>query len=342
MFRFASPLYLYLLLIIPAMIGLYILFLRYHNKMLKRFGDTNLIQQLTKDVSPKRILYKFILIQLAILFIVLSLAQPQLGAKLREVKRDGVEIMLAIDVSNSMLAEDLKPSRLERTKSAVNRLIDNLQKDRIGMVVFAGDAYIQLPITSDYISAKSFVNGLSTTMVPRQGTCISSAIELATRSFSEQSSRSRAIILITDGENHDDDPLSAAQEAKDAGVIIYTVGIGTPEGAPISVGGEILKDEDGQIVVSKLDNTILQQLAVLTGGAYVQATERSIGLEQILNEINKIEKQEFSSMVFEEYNDKFQYFLWTAFALIILEFIMLGRKNHILGSISVFSNTNKQ
>lgn len=339
MFRFESPLYLYLLLIIiPAMVVLYYLFLRHHKAMLKRFGDTQLVSGLVKDASPKRMLYKFILVLLALIFMILAVAKPQLGAKLREVKRMGVEIMLAVDVSNSMLAEDLKPSRLERTKSAINRLIDNLQKDRIGMVVFAADAYIQLPITSDYISAKSFVSGLSTNMVPRQGTSISRAIELATRSFSEQSSRSRAIILITDGESHDDDPLEAAQAAKDEGVIIYTVGIGTPEGAALSIGGEMLKDEQGQIVVSKLDDTVLQQIAVLTGGAYVQATERSIGLEQILEEINKIDKQEFSSMVFEEYNDIFQYFLWVAFALVSLEFVMLDRKNHVLGRISVFSN----
>jgi len=342
MFRFASPLYLYLLLVIPALVALYIFFLRYHSAMLKRFGEPALIRKLVIDASSQRTLNKFILFLTAILFTVLALAQPQLGAKLREVKREGVEIMLAVDVSNSMLAEDLKPNRLERTKSAVNRLIDNLQKDRIGMVVFAGDAYIQLPITSDYISAKSFVSGLSTTMVPRQGTSISRAIELATRSFSEQSSRSRAIILITDGESHDDDPIEAAQAAKDAGVIIYTVGIGTPEGAPISIGGEMLKDEQGQIVVSKLDDTVLQQLAVLTGGAYIQATERSIGLEQILNEINKLDKQEFSSVVFEEYDDQFQYFLWVALVLVILEMVILDRKNHVLGRISVFSNTNEQ
>ncbi len=337
MFRFASPYFLYLLLLIPVLVVLYIFYLKSHQRLVNRFGDSELMKKLIVDVSPKRVLYKYSLILISIVFIILALAQPQLGAKLREVKREGIEIMLAVDVSNSMLAEDLKPNRLERTKNAVNRMIDQLQKDRIGMVVFAGDAYIQLPITSDYISAKSFVSGLTTTMVPRQGTSISKAIELATRSFSEQSGRSRAIILITDGESHDDDPLQAAQQAKDAGVMIFTVGIGTPEGAPISVNGEIIKDEEGNIVVSKLDDTSLQQIAVLTGGAYVQATERTIGLEQIFEEISKIDKQEFSSMVFEEYNDQFHYFLWIAFILIIIEFIMLERKNHVLSKISVFS-----
>ena len=206
------------------------------------------------------------------------------------------------------------------------------------MVVFAGDAYIQLPITSDYISAKSFVSGLNPNMVPVQGTSVARAIETATRSFSDQSHQSRAIILVTDGESHDDDPIAAAQLAKDAGVVIYTVGIGTPQGAPITIDGETMKDENGQMVVSKLDEQTLQQIAVLTGGSYVRATDRSIGLDQILKQIGQMEKKEFSSMAFAEYNDQFHYLLAAALVLLLAEFLMPDRKNRWLARISVFKS----
>ncbi len=269
---------------------------------------------------------------------ILALGQPQFGAKLHEVTRKGVEIMLAVDVSNSMLAEDFAPNRLERTKNAVNRLIEQLDKDRVGMVVFAGDAYIQLPITSDYISAKSFVNGLNPNMVPVQGTSLARALEVATRSFSDQSRQSRAIILITDGESHDDDPIAAAQLAKEQGVVVYTVGIGTPEGAPITIGGETIKDENGQMVVSKLDEQTLQQIAVLTGGSYVRATDMQIGLNEILKQIDRMEKKEFSSMAFSEYNDQFHYLLACALVLLLVEFMMLDRKNRWLSRISIFKS----
>ncbi|MEG2478737.1 MAG: VWA domain-containing protein [Mucinivorans sp.] len=336
MFRFAEPLYLYLLAIIPLIIVVFIYFRRAQRRRLARFGEPHVIAGLMPEASPRRVRNKLILLLVAFTLMIGALAQPQFGSKLEQVKREGVEIMLVVDVSNSMLAEDFAPNRLERTKNAVNRLIEKLSKDRVGMVVFAGDAFVQLPITSDYISAKSFVSGLSTNMVPRQGTSLSKAIELATRSFSEQSTRSRAMIIVTDGESHEDEPLTAAQAAKDQGVVIYTVGIGTPQGAPISMGGEMLKDKEGNIVVSKLEEQTLQQIAVLTGGAYVRATDQSVGLDEILSEIDKMQKQEFSSMVFAEYNDQFHYLLMIALVVILAEFLMIERKNRIFAKITVF------
>lgn len=336
MFRFAEPLYLYLLLLIPVMVAVYIVFRRAQRRRLARFGDLAIIAPLMPEASPRRVRNKFILLMVALGLMVAALAQPQFGAKLEEVKREGVEIMLAVDVSNSMLAEDFAPNRLERAKNAVGRLIEKLGKDRVGMVVFAGDAYVQLPITSDFISAKSFVSGLSTGMVPRQGTSLSKAIELATRSFSEQSVRSRAMIIITDGESHDDDPLAAAEAAKEQGVVIYTVGMGTPEGAPISMNGQMLNDKEGNMVVSKLSEEVLQQIAVLTGGAYIRASDQSVGLDQILAEIDKMQKQEFSSLVFAEYNDQFHYLLVVALAVLLAEFLMIERKNRIFAKITVF------
>lgn len=338
MFRFAQPDYLWLLLLVPLATLIYHTYRRAQKRRLARFGDPAVIRQLMPEASPRRIRNKFILTTTALSLMILALGQPQFGAKLHEVTRKGVEIMLAVDVSNSMLAEDFAPNRLERTKNAVSRLIEQLDKDRVGMVVFAGDAYIQLPITSDYISAKSFVSGLSPTIVPVQGTSLAKAIEVATRSFSEQSHQSRAIILVTDGESHDDDPLAAAQAAKEAGVVIYTVGIGTPSGAPITIGGESIKDENGQMVVTKLDEQTLQQIAVLTGGSYVRATERSVGLSEILSQIGQMEKKEFSSMAFAEYNDQFHYLLALALVLLLAEFLMIDRKNRILARISIFKS----
>lgn len=336
MFRFAEPSYLYLLAIVPLLI----LIFRYHRKAqkrrLNRFGDHQLMGALIPLASPKRVRHKFVLLLCALALFIFALAQPQFGSKLKEVQRQGVEIILAVDVSNSMLAEDFAPNRLERTKNAVNRLIEKLDKDRIGMVVFAGDAYVQLPVTSDYVSAKTFVKGLSPGIVPKQGTSVAKAIELATRSFSEQSTRSRAIILITDGESHDDDPLASAQVAKDNGVVIYTVGIGTPEGAPISINGEAIKDQEGNMVVSKLDEQTLQQIAVLTSGAYVRASESTVGLEKILSEIDKMQKQNFDTVVFEQYSDQFYYLVLLGLVILLVEFLIIDRKNRIFAKISIF------
>ncbi len=337
MFRFAHPEYLWLLpLLIALAAGVFYLYRKAQRRRLARFGDWEVIRPLIPEASPRRVRNKFVLFGSSLALMIVALAQPQFGAKLHEVKREGVEIMLVVDVSNSMLAEDFAPSRLERTKNAIRRLVEQLDKDRVGMVVFAGEAYIQLPITSDYISAKGFIDGLSPSLVPVQGTSIGRAIELGTRSFSEQSQQSRAMILITDGESHDDDPLAAAQAAKEAGVVIYTIGMGTPAGAPISIGGEFIKDSTGQIVVSKLDEELLQQIAVLTGGGYIRASEQSVGLNEILNQIKAMEKKEFSSMAFAEYNDQFHYLLGIALVLLLVEFLILDRKNRWLSKISIF------
>lgn len=336
MFRFAEPQYLYILALIPILIAIFIVYRRAQRKRLARFGDLAIIAQLMPEASPRRVRNKFILLVAVFALLITALAQPQFGAKLREVKRSGVEIMLAVDVSRSMLAEDFKPNRLERTKNAVNRLVEQLEDDRVGMVVFAGDAFIQLPITSDFVSAKTFIRNISTDIVPVQGTSLSKAIELASRSFSEQSHKSRAIILVSDGESHDDDPIAAAQAAKEKGIVIYTVGIGTVEGSPININGEMMKDDQGNMVVTKLSEEVLQQIAVLTGGMYVRASNQSVGLDEILKRIKLMEKQDFNSLAFAEYNDQFHYLVALALVLLLIEFVMIDRKNRILSRISIF------
>lgn len=314
---------LYLLLLIPAMIGLYFIAMRARERRIRKFGDPATVAQLMPDASPRRVRNKFILYLIAITFIVFGLARPQFGSKLKERERTGVEMMLVVDVSNSMLAQDFSPTRLERTKMAISRLLNDIDQDKVGLIVFAGDAYVQLPITSDYTTARTFISRLSPNMVTKQGTAIGAAIELAANSYSSESEGSRVMIIISDGENHEDDPLAAAQIAADRGITIYTIGIGTPEGSPILIDGDYLKDENGDMVVSKLDETMLQQIALMTEGSYIRATNQSIGLTEIVEKINETQKTKFTETVFEEYDEYFQYLLGLGLLFLLVDMIML-------------------
>ncbi len=342
MFRFASPEYLWLLLLPVLLAGLYAYAAGRRKKALERFGERETLRALMPEASPKRLRNKFVLFALAFGLVILALARPQFGSKLREESRRGIEIMLAVDVSNSMLAQDFEPSRLERTKFAISRLTEQLREDRIGLVVFAGDAYVQLPITSDYVTARSFAASMSPNMVSRQGTAIGAAIDLAAASFSSGSEGSRVIIVVSDGENHEDDALGAAERAAQQDIKIYTIGIGTPEGAPISIGGEFIKDEQGNMVVSKLDENTLQQIAVSTGGSYIRATNRSLGLEEIVARINEVEKKDLKAMVFEDFNEQAPYLIGAALLLLVLEILMLARKNRLLSRFSVFKSSDEE
>ena len=284
MFRFANPQYLWLLLAVPALVALYALAARSRRKRLARFGNPAILEELMPEVSTGRTAFKFILFCTAVALLVLAAARPQFGSKLREEKAQGIEMMLTIDVSNSMLAEDFQPNRLERTKYAIGKLFEGLQQDRVGLVVFAGEPKVQLPITSDYRMARAFARRIDPSLVSVQGTAIGKALEQALLSFSgdTEESHGRVIILITDGENHDDDAVAVAERAAQMGVKIFTIGIGTPEGAPIQIGGEFIKDETGEMVVSKLNEEMLARIADITGGAYVRSSKQSIGLDEIV------------------------------------------------------------
>lgn len=341
MFRFATPGYLYLLLLLPLLAGLYVYAVRSRRRALERFADEAVLPGLMPEASPVRLRLKFVLLCLGLGFIILALARPQFGSKLREVTRQGVEIMLAVDVSNSMLAQDFEPSRLERTKFAIDRLAEKLHEDRIGLIVFAGDAYVQLPITSDYVTARNFARNISPDMVSRQGTALGAAIELASGSFSSGSEGSRVIILISDGENHEDDAMAAAEAAARQGIKIYTIGIGTPEGAPIRIGGDFIKDEKGDMVVSKLNEKMLAEIADLTGGVYVRSTKQSIGLDEIVRSINEMEQSELSTVRFEEYDEQYRGLLAAAFVLLLLEFFLLDRRNPLLARFNIFNEKLK-
>lgn len=340
MFRFATPEYLYLLLLLPLLAGLYVYAVRARRRALERFADEAVLPGLMPEASPVRQRLKFVLLCLGLGFIILALARPQFGSKLREVTRQGVEIMLAVDVSNSMLAQDFEPSRLERTKFAIDRLAEKLHEDRIGLIVFAGDAYVQLPITSDYVTARNFARNISPDMVSRQGTALGAAIELAAGSFSSGSEGSRVIILISDGENHEDDAMAAAEAAAKQGIKIYTIGIGTPEGAPIRIGGDFIKDEEGKMVVSKLDEQTLEQIALATGGGYIRATNRSLGLDEIVQKIGEVEKKQLTESIFEDFSEQYQYPLAIGLALLLLDFLIPERRSRLLDRLNIFRRKN--
>lgn len=327
MLNFAQANYLFLILLIPLFFVVYALMRRARAKRLAKFGDPEQVSNLMPSVSSAKGWVRISLFSLAFFFFVLGLSRPQIGAVLKEHKTKGVEIMICLDVSNSMLAEDYSPNRLDRAKLALSRLVDRLSGDRIGLIVFAGEPFVQLPITTDYVSAKMFMGTTSTESVPVQGTALGAAINTAIRSFSAQSERSRAIIVITDGENHEDDPVSAATQAAELGIRVFTIGIGSPEGKPIPMNGELLRDRNGDIVVTRLDEDILRQVAEAGNGAYVRAGNSEFGLQPIVDSIKKMDAEEFNSVVFEEFDEQYMYFFAIALVLFIIE-MLIGERRH--------------
>jgi len=340
LFRFAHPDFLYLLLLLPAVILLFILNEIRKRKALKRLGDVTLVSGLVPEMSGIRPVIKFILQLIAVSSGIIMLSRPQFGSKIEDVKKQGVEVIIALDVSNSMLAEDIQPDRLTRAKQAITRLVDDLDNDKIGLIVFAGDAYIQIPITTDYISAKMFLSAINPNMVPKQGTAIGAAINLGARSFSPGDGKSKAMIIITDGENHEDDPVKEAEEAAKAGIVIHTIGIGSTDGVPIPLLNngkkDYLKDVNGNTVVTKLDEEILKKIALSTNGNYVRASNSNIGLDEIYAQIKKMKKQDLESTMYTEYNDQFQIFAALAILMLFADFIIMERKNRRLANIRLF------
>lgn len=321
----ANPQFLWLLLLVPLIPALFAIGRHLRKRRIRAFGDENLVAELMPSSSKAKDWSRIILLSLAFLAFTIGICRPQIGAKLSERKTHGAEVMIALDVSNSMLAEDYTPNRLERAKLAISRITDRLSQDRIGLIIFAGTSFVQLPITTDYVSAKMFLGTISTSSVPVQGTAIGEAIHTAIRSFSMDSEKSRAIIVISDGENHEDDAVEVAKNAAESGIKVYTVGVGSPEGQPIPMDGGLLKDSDGQIVVTKLNETALQEIAAAGNGAYVRAGNEEFGLNPILDDIRAMEAEEFKSIVFEEYNEQYMYFFAIAFVLLCIE-MALGRK----------------
>ena len=342
MFRFEHSEYFILLLIIPLMAGLAVFSYFSRKRKLKVMGDPGMVMQLIPDYSQFRKKLKSVLVILALLFLVIGIAGPQFGSRLTEMKHEGIEIMVALDVSNSMRAEDIPPNRLERAKQELSRLMDRLNNDRFGLIVFAGDAYSQIPITNDYLSAKMFLSGISTGMVTRQGTDIGSAIDLATKSFSPETKAGKALIIISDGENHEGDVMESVKKARGKGVRIFTIGMGLGQGARIPErSGEGMqdfqRDRDGNFVVTRLDEKMLADIAAAGKGSYYRATLQDMGLKQTLTELRKLDKAEMEYREYSEFDEKFPVFIWISLVLFVVEFMLLDRKNKWLRKIRLFS-----
>jgi Ca-activated chloride channel family protein len=330
--RFENPQYLYWLLVIPVLVAVYVLIRLWNKKQFERFASLKLREYLVPMFSPTRANTKFILFTLIIALLIIGAANLQSGSKMEKVKREGIDIFLCVDISNSMHAEDIAPNRLERSKQAIYKLISKLGGDRIGVIVFAGNAYVQLPITTDYSAAKMFLSTVDTDLIPTQGTEIGRAIELAVKSFGE-SENSKAIVIISDGEDHENgDAVKAAQEAAKNGIKIYTIGMGLDEGAPIPLYNQYgkrtgyKKDKDGNIVITKLDDHILRQIAEIGDGIYVRASNSNVGLDKIYDDISLAKKSEIESKMFTDYEDRFQWFIGAAIILIIIEILISSGK----------------
>jgi Ca-activated chloride channel family protein len=338
MFRFAHPDCLYFYAALPAILALF-LYARFRQRSaIRRFGDPALVRALMPDNSPKRQALKFWLLFVAVAAAVTVAAGPQFGAKLEIVKRQGIEVMVCLDVSNSMLAEDIAPNRLEKSKQMLSRLADGLTDDKFGLIVFAGDAFTQLPITSDRVSAKMFIPSISPTMVSTQGTALGAAINLAARSFSPDPSADKAIILITDGENHEDDATGAARAAAEKGIRIHIVGVGNPQGAPIPRldGAGFMKDNAGNVVVTQMNEQMCNEIAFAGSGIYVRADNTNSALRTLRQELDKMHKSEMESKTWSEYDEQFPFFAWSALVLLILEFLCISRKSRIFQKVKLF------
>ena len=342
MFRFEDPIYLYLLALIPLLALIRFFMVHQQKKRLRKFGDPELVRQLMPNVSRFRPMVKFYLLLGALALLIVVLARPQLGTKISHEKRTGIETIICMDISNSMRAEDVTPSRLDRAKMMVENLVDHFTNDKIGLIVFAGEAFVQLPITSDYVSAKMFLSSINPSMLSTQGTDIAAAITMASHSFTQEENIGKAIIVITDGEDHEGGALEAAKEAKERGMNTYVLGVGSPNGAPIPTGtGDYMKDNSGQTVMSALNEDMCRQLADAGSGAYIHVENNSNAQEQLDNELDKLAKKETSSTIYSDYDEQFQAVAIIVLLLLILEVCILEIKNPMLKNVSLFKRSKK-
>ena len=337
MFRFENPIYLWLLLIIPILIIMKIMMWYVQRKKLSRIGNPTLLKELMPDISRFRPWVKFLLLITALSSLILALARPQFGSKISHEKRNGIEAIIALDISNSMLAQDVQPSRLDKSKLMIENLINSFINDKIGLVVFAGEAYVQLPITSDYVSAKMFLSDITPNLISAQGTDIARAIRVSLSSFTQQKGVGKAIILITDGEDNEGGALEAVKEAKEKGVNVFILGVGDSKGSPIPLGnGEYLKDNHGQTVMTALNENMCKEIAQAGSGTYIHIDNTSLAQEQLNNELSKLQKGDSDAVVYSEYNEQFQIVALFSFILLLIEVCLLERKNPLFKRFNLF------
>lgn len=339
MFKFAHPNFLYLLLVLPVLFLIYLFFIYMKKKNLRKFGNPVLLKQLMPGLSYKRQYLKFWFIFAAIALVIFTIAGPQFGSKVETVKKKGIEVIVCLDISNSMMSEDIVPNRLEKAKQILSKLVDGFSNDKVGLIVFAGDAHIQVPITSDYLAAKMFISSINTQIISRQGTAIGAAVTLANSSFTGNLEAEKAIVLITDGEDHEDNAIEAAKAAASKGIKIHVIGLGTPQGAPIPTAPgkkDFRKDAFGNFVVTKLNEEMCIQLAEAGNGSYVRADNSNLALKTVQTELDKLNKVEMESKVYSEYDERFQTLAWIALFLLIVEIFILDRKNKIFSKVKLF------
>jgi Ca-activated chloride channel family protein len=338
MFRFESPQYLYLLALVVVLAIIRFVTYRNQRKRLRRFGDPQLLRELMPDVSRFRPSIKFWLLEAALALLIVMLARPQFGTSISHEKRTGIETVIAIDISNSMRARDVEPSRLSRAKMMVENLVENFTNDKIGLIVFAGDAFVQLPITADYVSAKMFLSSIDPSMMRSQGTDIARAIEMATHSFTPQENVGKAIIIITDGEDHEGGAVEAATAARQRGQRVYVLGIGSTSGSPIPdpETGDYMKDNSGETVMSALNEQMCREVAQAGGGAYIHVENNSNAQRLLDEELDKLEKSETESTIYSDFDEQFQAVGIIALLLLILELLILDRKSPMLKRVSLF------
>ena len=343
MFRFANIEILWLLWVIPVFIAAYWISTKHKRRQLEQFGDPELVETLMPNASHVRPVVKFGIVMVALALLIIAAARPQFGQSERTEKRQGIEAIVALDISNSMMAEDVAPNRLDRAKQMLSKLMDNMVNDKVGLVVFAGDAFVQLPITCDYVSAKMFLNSIKPELIKTQGTAIGAALSTSIRCFGEQSDASRAIILITDGENHEDDAVAVSKRAKEAGIKILMVGIGKPEGSPIPVPGtnNFIKDRQGNVVVSKLNEEMCREIAQAGGGIYVRCDNTNTATKAIQKELDKLATQEIETQVYTDYNEQFQTFALLALLLLVVDYFIFNRKNKAITRLDIFGEEKK-
>ena len=338
MFRFEDPIYLWLLVLIPVLALVRFVTYRNQKKRLRKFGDLKLLKGLMPDVSHFRPRVKFWLLLAALALLIVMLARPQMGTKISQEKRTGIETIIALDISNSMRAEDIVPSRLDRSKMMIENLVDHFTNDKIGLIVFAGDAFVQLPITSDFVSAKMFLSSIDPSMMATQGTDIAAAINMSVNSFTQEEGIGKAIIVITDGEDHEGGAMEAAEAARKKGINVYVLGVGSTQGAPIPIPGtgDYMKDNTGNTVMSALNEEMCRQVAQTGGGVYIHVENNSAAQQQLDNELDKLSKKETSTTVYSDYDEQFQAFGILALLLLILEICIFDRRNPLLKNLSLF------
>ena len=337
MLRFEDPIYLWMLLIIPILVLVRFIVWRKRKRNLRKFGDSSLLKEMMPDVSKYRPTIKFCLLLSAITILIFMIARPQVGFKISHEKREGIEVLIALDISNSMLAQDVIPSRLEKSKLLIEDLVDHFTNDKVGLVVFAGDAFVQLPITNDYVSAKMFLQNINPSLITTQGTDLARAISLSQSCFTQREHIGRAIIVITDGEDHEGGALEAAREAYKKGINVFILGVGTSKGAPIPDGnGGYLKDNSGQTVLSALNEQMCQQVAKAGNGVYIHVDNTSDAQERLNKELSKLQSGISDTVVYSEYNEQFQIFGIILLLLLIVETILLESRNPLFKQINLF------